>query len=139
MAKTVALIPSFLFIIMRHPNKVLPPNALLRKYFTYDPESGNLIWKIRPAYSVPEGSIAGCLKNTGYIMVQFQRRFWQSHRLIYKLVTGIDPGDFVIDHIDGDTTNNSWSNLRLCTIGENNLGRVNGSGRRNRQAVLAGN
>lgn len=41
------------------------------------------------------------------------------HRVIYELVNGPIPKDLVIDHIDGNKTNNLLANLRLVTPQEN--------------------
>ncbi|MDR8091104.1 HNH endonuclease [Burkholderia gladioli] len=45
------------------------------------------------------------------------------HRVIWKLVTGDDPGDALIDHRDCDGYNNRWSNLRLATKAQNSMNR----------------
>ena len=43
------------------------------------------------------------------------------HRVVWKIVTGQDPN--VIDHINGDGTDNRWENLRSVTIAQNTLNR----------------
>jgi hypothetical protein len=41
----------------------------------------------------------------------------QAHRVIWKLVHGVDPD--TIDHINGDPSDNRLENLRDCTVAEN--------------------
>jgi hypothetical protein len=73
----------------------------------------------------------------------FQRKYWAimyngikyyNHRVIYFLKTGIDPGNFTIDHINRDTKDNRVVNIRLATkrqqLGNTKLSRKNKSGYR---------
>jgi hypothetical protein len=39
--------------------------------------------------------------------------------LIWRLVTGEDPGELDVDHTDGNRTHNAWHNLRLGTRSQN--------------------
>jgi hypothetical protein len=55
----------------------------------------------------------------GYLRVGLDRRSYKVHRIIWKLVTGDDPKNMLIDHKDLDGANNRWSNLRLATHQEN--------------------
>lgn len=41
------------------------------------------------------------------------------HRLVWEVFNGPIPPGFVIDHIDGDSSNNKLSNLRCVTQAEN--------------------
>lgn len=41
------------------------------------------------------------------------------HRIVFKMSSGNDPMDMLVDHIDGDRLNNHPSNLRLATKQEN--------------------
>jgi len=46
-----------------------------------------------------------------------------AHRIIWALIHGVDPGDALIDHRDGDGTNNRESNLREATHSQNHMNR----------------
>jgi len=60
-----------------------------------------------------DGRRAGYV-NKGYRVVYLGDQQFFEHRLIWKYVTGDDPAEFDIDHIDGNTLNNDFENLRLA-------------------------
>lgn len=91
--------------------KPLPALEVLRERFEYDPESGVLKYK-------KTGKEAGTL-NEGYKVVSIKDKMYKVHRLIWLLYYNIDPGSTLIDHVDGDPTNNKISNLRLATQKQN--------------------
>jgi len=103
--------------------------AEVRRLLDYDPETGVLLWRHRDDV-LPRvnkrlaGKAAGCLDGQyGYTSVRVLDRLYQAHRLIWLHVTGEWPSA-VIDHIDGDPSNNAWSNLRQATRAENNRNRM---------------
>ena len=53
----------------------------------------------------------------GYFQGKFQGRYYRAHRIIWRLQTGESPD--VIDHINGDRTDNRWANLRNVSWIEN--------------------
>jgi hypothetical protein len=70
------------------------------------------------------GKPAGCRDGQyGYISVRLYDRLYQAHRLIWLHVTGEWPSE-VLDHIDGNPSNNAWTNLRPATRAENNRNKV---------------
>lgn len=104
---------------MRAPIKELPSQAELLRLFDYDPVTGVLRWRIRPPNApFKAGSVAGTLGTRGYVVIGIRRKYYYAQRLIWKLVTGIDPDD-QIDHADLDRSNNRWSNLRQADNGKN--------------------
>ena len=98
------------------PPKPLPPLSVLQALFSYSVVTGRLYWK-KGSW---KGHVAGRERvGTRYLEVRFSRQSYGAHRLIWKLVTGSDPGTLDVDHVDGDRTNNSWLNLRIGTRSQN--------------------
>ena len=69
-----------------------------------------------------KGQIAGTSSDTGgkskRRLVWVQGKQYKAHRLAWLYMTGAWPDD-EIDHIDGDSLNNRWENLRVATHQEN--------------------
>ena len=100
---------------MSYPRRPLPSQKELQEYFDYKPESGDVYWKISPSRTVKAGSLVGHKSTVGYIVVGLNNKSYLLHRLIWVLHYGQDPGQYVIDHIDNDPTNNKISNLSVVT------------------------
>lgn len=102
--------------------KALPPQDFLIKILDYNKETGELIWKQTKSKAI-KGNVAGylrqCAHGSVYRMIRINGVGYSAHRLAWRIVTGQDPGALQIDHIDGNSTNNSWSNLRLASNAEN--------------------
>jgi hypothetical protein len=96
----------------------LPTQKRLKELFDYDPPTGKLSIKERRR-GVKQGQEAGCVHQHGYRIVKIDRTPYRAHRIIWKWMTGDDPKDYQIDHIDLDRSNNTWDNLRLATNQEN--------------------
>lgn len=90
--------------------KSLPPQQLLLDCFYYDADTG-LFYKIDDPYCVYE-------QPNGYLTVYFLGETYKVHRLIWKIVYGIDPSE-QIDHINGIVDDNRLENLRSVTHVEN--------------------
>ena len=94
------------------------------QYFYYDETSPTYLrWKVNrkgtgKALIMKAGDVAGNVSGSkGYSYVCLEYLRYSVHRIVYCLAHKTDiPKDMMIDHIDGDGTNNSVSNLRLVTM-----------------------
>lgn len=92
------------------------------KYFTYS--DGKLI-------RLSNNKETGTLNSNGYLVTRFQGKNYYVHRIIWEMGYGSIPDSMVIDHINGDRTDNHFYNLRLCCFYENfrnRVGKENSSG-----------
>lgn len=89
--------------------------------FYYDPTSPSALrWK-RSSYSgksngklqVSQGDIAGSLNGSSQYEVWFEGRLQQCHRIVYQLEVGPISDGKIIDHINGDRSDNKIENLRV--------------------------
>lgn len=78
-----------------------------RKHFTID--DGVLKWK-QSGPGKRKDLIAQSLSKRGYYVVCLRGRRFYVHRVIFAMIHGYMPN--MIDHVDGDKTNNAISNLR---------------------------
>jgi hypothetical protein len=107
----------------------LPAQDVLQVALRYDPATGFLHWRERPAEMFPSrraqkawnnkcaGKEAFTAFSHGYKQGSFQGQRYPAHRLIWKMVTGEDP--VVIDHVNGDRADNRWANLRATDFAGN--------------------
>jgi hypothetical protein len=89
----------------------------INKLLNYDKETGILTWKKTLGYQARKGTEAGC-EALGYKIIKIKQIRHQSHRLAWLLSTGHWP-EFEIDHINGNRSDNRFSNLRDIPTGKN--------------------
>lgn len=84
--------------------------------------------KLKQVFTLCEGSASGLCRcgdptgtqdRHGYWLVSYKKVRYMAHRVVYFIATGDDPGEYEIDHIDRNKSNNHITNLRLCTRQEN--------------------
>lgn len=104
--------------------KKLPPIERLQERFHFDFEKGKVFLKRRLKYSPKKvGEEMGSYNNQGYHCIFFDGIKYQTHRLMYHVYHGDLTENDCIDHIDGNTNNNSISNLRKASKAENSRNR----------------
>ena len=97
-------------------NSTLPSVSFLRDRFHYDPDTGYLHYR-HVVCNAAAGSRAGTNKTKGYRHVRINNHYYLEHRIIWLIVTGEWPGS--IDHRNGISVDNRWSNLRPATYSQN--------------------
>ncbi len=90
----------------------------LHTFFTYDPETGDLFWKIPAARRRKIGEKAGCKSSDGRILIGIKGKLYKAHRIIWAMKTGKWP-TYQIDHINENPSDNRWVNLREATKSQN--------------------
>lgn len=86
--------------------------ARLRELLHYDRDTGEFRWWKRVGDEICLGNVAG------YVRIGVLGRSYRAHQLAWLYEKG-RRGRPMIDHRDGDGTNNRWSNLRRATASQN--------------------
>jgi len=93
----------------------------LQELFKYD---DGLIWIKVSKYNTRHlGKFAGSLQKNGYYRVRINGVIYQLHRMVWIYHNGDISNGMMIDHIDGDKSNNRIENLRLATNSQNQYNR----------------
>lgn len=89
--------------------------AIARELWAYDPQTGELRWRVSRPNGVKPGSLAGSPTGEGALMVgvtlKGKRRLYLVHRLAWLMVTGAWPSA-LLHHRNGVKQDNRWGNLR---------------------------
>lgn len=94
-----------------------PTIKIVRQELRYDPETGYTWWQ-RYRHGRFLDRPAGCTDRLGYRNVIIDGVKIGVHRIAFVFMKARWPKKFV-DHIDGDSRNNKWNNLREATVAEN--------------------
>lgn len=98
-------------------NRPVVTHAELRRIMEYRPETGDFVWLITRG-KVKPGRRAGIPRDDGYVRIEIDRRRYYGHRLAVFWMTGEWPKEHV-DHINRNTSDNRWCNLRLASQPQN--------------------
>lgn len=95
----------------------------LMQILRYEANTGLFTWICPPKYHPRlAGEIAGQKisgrSGKGYWHIQIDGRKWKRSRLAFLYMTGRMPSE-CIDHINGDSLDDRWENLREATITQN--------------------
>jgi hypothetical protein len=96
----------------------------LRQFFldTFEYRDGHLYWK-EIIHKRSEGRPAGHINGRGYRIISIwnketkKYKVYLMHRIIFLMIHGYLPK--VLDHIDGNQSNNNIDNLREATLSQN--------------------
>jgi len=106
----------------------LPTQAELHKLFDYSLITGELYWKTRTTNRIKIGDRAGTQSKTGYLSTRVAGKIYLVHRLVWRWVTGEDPGSLDVDHRNEIKDCNAWHNLRVATRSQNFMNKKKSKG-----------
>jgi len=95
---------------------------LLKKHLSYNPDNGEFI---RIGYFdswgnyVKKNSELNVFSTEGYLIISIQGKRYKAHRLVFLYMNNNNLSDVEVDHIDGNRSNNKYSNLRVVVRTEN--------------------
>lgn len=98
-----------------------PSQEIVRKFFTYDPETGIMKRAFHPRKQFQDKNLGTRPKNTKqrYLFALILNSRYRIHRLAWIYVNGAIPEGMEIDHINGDGFDNRICNLRVASKSEN--------------------
>lgn len=105
----------------------------LRSMLRYDPATGALQWLVSRG-KARAGDVLAVADSRGYMVVGVDGKRHYVHRIAWALMTGSEPAG-VVDHIDGNRSDNRWSNLRDVPVKLNAQNRHVPAGRSRTQVL----
>jgi hypothetical protein len=108
----------------------LPSYEILHELFEL--KDGQLFRKKSVSNNTKVGDKVGTLTAQGYVQVKIKGKLHSAHHIVYKMTNNREA--ILLDHIDGNKSNNKIDNLREVTKSQNAInskGRDNKSGCKN--------
>lgn len=108
----------------------------VRELFLYDPETGLFTRRVTTSSRAKAGMVIGNKANhiKGYVQISVDGVPVLAHRLAMLYMTGSMPNEET-DHINGNRTDNRWSNLRAVSTAINSQNKRSAQ-RNSRSGVL---
>lgn len=92
----------------------------LKSLLRYDSTTGEFIWLVNRGRNFQHiGKLAGTVQKSGHISIRINGTKYLSHRLAWLYMTGSWP-DGMIDHSNGNPSDNRFINLRVTDSSGNN-------------------
>lgn len=113
-------------------HKPLPTQEYLISRLSYNSETGFFQWlkkeeqtKADKTWNIKFSGKPAAIawSENSYRRICIDGCHYQANRIAWRIHTGEDPGDLVIDHIDRNKQNDAISNLRKATYSENQANR----------------
>jgi len=101
------------------PIKKISQNRL-KKLLHYNPDTGIFTRIKSSAPCVNIGDVAGCINVSGYVSISVNGKEYYAHRLAFLYMEGYFPENDV-DHINRNSSDNRWINLRHVSRSCNNI------------------
>ena len=100
------------------PNEEKITGTNLEMFLSYDPKTGTFRRNLTTGSRVRAGDIAKKLNDQGYVEIVILNTRLRGHRIAWAWMTGEWPKED-IDHINGDRSDNRFSNLRAVNRSQN--------------------
>jgi len=95
----------------------------VKRLFKYDPDTGIVTRRADAGNGCRVGDVVGNTKWDGYARTKIDGKSYLLHRIIYLYMTGAMPVEH-IDHINHESSDNRWCNLRSVSPTMNHRNRA---------------
>lgn len=120
--RNIAVIPQkFMAAYFYRISAPMITQSRLKEILDYNPSTGIFTWKARTSIRVRIGDVAGCIRKDGYVVITINGQLNFAHRLAFIWMTGSCPD--LVDHINGEKSDNAWTNLRKASFSANSRNR----------------